>query len=1141
MARSWLIERWRTLPRSLRWLAIAAAAGVALLLALSVALSVAANRWIRPLVEEQASLAIPGEVRMGGLGISLLGLSVEIDDLAILRASAEGDPAPGGADQAGADAAGAPLSDTAGEGASDAASQPARHATGHPVLEVRRLYASLARLPLLRRRIEVKRIEIDEPVVRVVREENGELDLLGALVPETPPAPVAEAEPAAEDVPVRLRRVDLGAGRIEFTDRAQPGAEPLTIEIPRSQVEDVVVTGAPGDRRSSVHLELSTEGASVELDGSFRRAADVLDVDATADVTKLPLARGRVYLPDIGWSELAGELDAKVHYVHVSGTTQKADGSIELRGLRVGVPTLKEPALAFDSLTVEVDALDLLGRRLALGDVALVRPRLFFDPANRTSLPLLPKGLPGAAPPPPEEPAKPAGAEPAQSPAFAWSLDELSIEEAQLVPIGDGAIPLGLDVSLAAIASDAPNASAVELTLTQADGSLTVEGSACASPPGFRGKVALESLALAPLLRVVAPDAGAQVLGGAADGEIEVRLGSLAAGDTPAPGGDLHLGGTITLEGVDVKTDAGGALDAKLGEVVLALQSVDLPGVLPPPDGAAPSADTGRLRLAGGLRIRGVAARSGDVLTAETKAAELRLDSLELPGLIVPSGGEAPGGAGRLRAAGALAVSGVAVKSGKDGEFGFDLETLDLGLSQIEVPGLLGGAGAKDASEPLRLVLDRARIAGPKLRVTRAESGVVLPSLAAPSPREASSGPAAQKQAVAAKETQPDAAPARSLRIELGALALEGGSVRFVDRTVKPFYQGDVTGIKLDARDVRFPEPRVRDVSLKLDAPGPAPLWALGAYTPESSWYELNLDHLPIAPLNPYVRNASGYIVNGGELSLYSKGSVTEGHLYAANWITLFDPDLSGGGPDAPLEKALGVPVSLAISLLKDPAGDIGLSIPIDYDEKGASVRLGSVIGSAVKGVLIGALTSPLKLLGAVVDASGRVKDVTPEPVHFLPGRTDLAAGDDERVAALAKLAATRPGLSLRLTGQTSGSDAQFLREATLLEAITTGDGLPEPARGITQTLVRRRLGAALEARLAGKPEGLEPEDAQRLDQWLAAVAIGSDAMSDLARRRAARVQELLQTQFGLDAKQIVLADPGPPGTSPFPAVDVAI
>jgi len=166
---------------------------------------------------------------------------------------------------------------------------------------------------------------------------------------------------------------------------------------------------------------------------------------------------------------------------------------------------------------------------------------------------------------------------------------------------------------------------------------------------------------------------------------------------------------------------------------------------------------------------------------------------------------------------------------------------------------------------------------------------------------------------------------------------------------------------------------------------------------------------------------------------------------------------------------------------------------------------------------------------------------VKPEPIHFVPGRAELAAGDDERVAELAKLAATRPGLALQLSGQTSPADGQLLREARLLEAIDSGEGLPESARGLTKALVRRRLHAALEARLAGKPAELDPEDSQTLEQWLSALEIGPDALSELARRRAAHVQALLETQFGLDAKQILLAEPGPPGGSPEPSVDVAI
>ena len=124
------------------------------------------------------------------------------------------------------------------------------------------------------------------------------------------------------------------------------------------------------------------------------------------------------------------------------------------------------------------------------------------------------------------------------------------------MPLGEGAAPLGLDARIEAIASTSETPTAVTLTLSQADGSLKIDGRACAAPAGFSGKITLDALALAPLLRIVAPGAGVQVAGGVAKGELELKLGSLAKGETPAPGGDLHLAGAITLDGLEVKTDS---------------------------------------------------------------------------------------------------------------------------------------------------------------------------------------------------------------------------------------------------------------------------------------------------------------------------------------------------------------------------------------------------------------------------------------------------------------------------------------------------------------------------------------------------------------------------------------------------------
>lgn len=1103
MASDGVREGFRKLPRPVRWLAYFLGFIVGFALLLGLALAVATNRFLRPLVEEQASAAIPGEVSADSLDIGLFGGYVTVEGLAIRP------PEPG----------------------------------AEPVVRVGRLHVSLARLPLLAGRVVVRNVEIDAPFVRLVREESGELDLLRIVVPETPPVEAPEAPPT-EPLPIRVDAIALGAGRIEFVDRAQAGAEPLLLDLPAVRIDNLVVTGDPNEDPADLHLEVSAEGARIEVGGKVQREGEKLDVDATVEIENLPLSRGRVYLPDLGWSELSGALDAKIHYVHVTGARQTADGSANLRDLRVGVPNLQDPAFSLDSLAVELEQLDLLARRLALSDVALEGLRVYFDPADPAKLPLLPKGLPGAGEPAPPPPAEP-------EPPFAWSLAHLGIEKAELIPLGGKLAPLVLAGELESLASDATTPTSLDFELTQGEGSVALTGKLLLEPLGFQGTLTLDALSLPPLLQAAAGEAAALLGAGVAKGEIRIGAGALVAGETPAAGGDVHAEGTLTLSGLEAKSDAEGSLLAKVASVELAFERLDVPGLLPPPaaeGGATPAwevpADAGTLRFAGKLRITGLGARSGhgEPLAADLKSFELAVKELALARLLAPPPAEGkapPPDAGSLRFSGTATLAGVAVKSGKDGEFGFDLEKAEVGLRDVSAPSLLAPAptgGKPHKAEPMQVSLERVRLAAPKLRVTRTPEGIVLPAAPGAQPPKKGEPP---KPA----ETEPakPAAEGDAVRLELSSLQLENGSVRFVDRAVKPFYQGDVTGLQVSAKGIAFPGPRAQDVSVKMDAPGPAPFWLLGAYTPPKSWFEMNLERLPLPPLNPYVQAASGYVVNRGELSLYSKGSQVDGSLFIANALTLFDPSLSGGGDKSPLEAATGVPVSLAISLLKDPSGNIALSIPVEYGASGASVALGTVIGSAVKQVLIGALTSPLKLVGAVVDAGGRVKDVTPQPIGFLPGREELAESGDERIGALAKLLSTRPGMEIALRGQTSGSDGQFAREAALVAAIESGEGLPEAAQGLGNALRRRRIRGALEARLAGESETLDAEDAQALDDWVGAVVLPPEAMTTLARARATRVRGLLESAHGLDVKRVQLAEPGPPGGSPEPAVDVLL
>src|SRR5690606_12791687 len=135
---------------------------------------------------------------------------------------------------------------------------------------------------------------------------------------------------------------------------------------------------------------------------------------------------------------------------------------------------------------------------------------------------------------------------------------------------------------------------------------------------------------------------------------------------------------------------------------------------------------------------------------------------------------------------------------------------------------------------------------------------------------------------------------------------------------------------------------------------------SLGADTGEAV---LAVEELALAPFNPYATSAAGYAL-GGKASLDTKLRIRNGRYETNNDLVLQRLEVSSQRP-GDFEERFGVPLDLALALLRDPAGNITLSIPVAVDERGASAGIGTVIAGAIRQALVGALTAPLKLLGA--------------------------------------------------------------------------------------------------------------------------------------------------------------------------------
>jgi hypothetical protein len=286
-----------------------------------------------------------------------------------------------------------------------------------------------------------------------------------------------------------------------------------------------------------------------------------------------------------------------------------------------------------------------------------------------------------------------------------------------------------------------------------------------------------------------------------------------------------------------------------------------------------------------------------------------------------------------------------------------------------------------------------------------------------------------------------------------------------------------------------------------------------------SGGFDLDLAQLPLQPFDPYAGGASGMQIESGRLSLKSKLTLAPKRMGAKSEIALHQLSLSERESGA-FQKAFGMPLDVAIALLQDLNGDITLPVDVEQDEGGTKVGIAAAVTAALRQALVGALAAPLKLLGSVASKGGEMLGGGAlEPIAMEPGAQALSPAAHERVAALAKLLASRPGLRVLLVGRADTSDDLALARQEVLAKARSDAPLPgEDQLGFFERRrVRRELAEADPEQLAS----LSPETSATLDRLAAAVAVAEESRESLALARAQAVAKALQEEHGAGVEAV--------------------
>jgi hypothetical protein len=904
-----------------------------------------------------------------------------------------------------------------------------------------------------------------------------------------------------------------GADRLELT--AQPTIVDASVEpAARYAVQtfhlQAAGVGYPTPDPGRVTLDAALAGG-----GTLRARGTVVlapvSLDGTVEIAGLDVGLASPYLPrdaalTVEQGRLAATID--VRYADPSGVT--ASGAVRVADLTVGRRGQAEPLISHARLTATVTGLALDDGRLAV---------------QRAELTGAPTIIDGSVSPPQR---------------FDVASLSLSAEEITWPSRRPAGVQGSATLSRGGTASIA---GAVDLATLAADVRATVDGIDVTRLAGYlpadspiapTGGVASARLSL-----IHARGAGVTIDGDVAVENAAVRL--TRAGDrvVTAPEvtlsiGDLLVGdGGVTadrllLEAAPTLLDTAGPRPRSVAfrGVRVVVNDAAWPG-----GGAAVSLDA-ELPGAGTLTTRGRMDLGGrafelDVVLREAALApwapliapEAPVDG-QLAGTFTVAGTVSPL---QVTVNGDMAARDVAIGAG---------ETAPITVAEVVVPGI-------DVRWPERVQIDRIVVRQPRVLVVREADGdfplvaMLRPEGdAAPSASPPTDGPAPTRPAGDRDE------PPLGIPFAIGRILVEDGQARFVDRATRPFYSEELSNLTVAVTDLTSGKGSRAEIDIQGILGADAALRLEGVVAPFGRPFFLEvtgeLRDFAVPRTNPYLRRFLAWIARSGELTTRLHYRIVGEDLHGTNQIVVQQLDVERADDDE-VGRALGLPLALIVSLLKNPQGDIRLSIPVEGELGSPQFSFGDAIMTALKNTVSRVVTAPLRAIGRVFrgDDDGEIEAVEVDPLTFEPGSAVVTPSGARHLQQVADFLRASPYVRLALQPVVTEGDLRAMERAAAVARIQQyqrerglGDLATAAARLFRERYPRRAAPERTEAIVAALAEG---------------QAVGPEAISRLARQRADAASSALVETAGIEPDRLVSREAPPPGAPGEPRLEFEI
>jgi hypothetical protein len=383
----------------------------------------------------------------------------------------------------------------------------------------------------------------------------------------------------------------------------------------------------------------------------------------------------------------------------------------------------------------------------------------------------------------------------------------------------------------------------------------------------------------------------------------------------------------------------------------------------------------------------------------------------------------------------------------------------------------------------------------------------------------------------------PVAASERPMPVRIDKVTLQGGTVDFTDKLVKPNFATSLREVGGRLSGLSTDEGSTADLDLKAKLEDIAPLEISGKVNPLSK--ELAVDikvafhDIDVSPLSPYSGKYVGYTISKGKLFLDLQYTIAKRQLQASN--TLFVDQLTlGDRVDSPT--ATKLPVRLALALLTDRKGEIHIDLPMHGSLDDPKFSVGHIILETLENLVMKAVTAPFALLGSLF---GKGEDLS--SIEFDAGRATLGPTGAAKLQTLVKALSDRPGLRMDISGYIDAArDAEGLRKVRFERKLKaeklkelSGQGVAVEASVDDLTLEPQEYARFLELaykhesfpkprNMFGIARDLPGPEMEKL--MLTHLTVADDDLRTLAQQRADDVRDRL-TKAGIAGERLFVVE----------------